>query len=280
MVPAATSNTSAPVLLISTDFDGTLVEHGNPAPFAPLLMEVLKSLRAQNVRWAINTGRTLPSMEEGLESFTLSERPDFALTSEREVYRPSADGRGWEDFGEWNKRCAQAHRELFEDNRAVFNEMAAHLKANTGATPLYEKHVRAGASQPDPAGLVTETDGQMDGVVAYLDTLKERVPKFGYQRNTIYLRFCHADYDKGVALSELGRLIDVPADSIFAVGDHHNDIPMLTGVHARHVACPGNAIEAVKQVVAAAGGYVAQAGYSAGVIEALRHFCTHCELPA
>ena len=106
------------------------------------------------------------------------------------------------------------------------------------------------------------------------------MPKFGYQRNTVYLRFCHADYDKGVALSELGRLIGVPPESIFAVGDHHNDIPMLTGVHARHVACPGNAIAAVKQVVAAAGGYVANEGYSAGVIEALRYFCTHVELPA
>ncbi len=278
MVPAATS--SLPVLLISTDFDGTLVEHGNPAPFAPLLMQVLQSLRAQNVRWAVNTGRTLPSLKEGLESFALTERPDFALTSEREVYRPTADGLGWEDFGDWNERCAQAHRDLFDQNRAVFAEMARHLKDNTGATPLYDKNTRGRVGQEEPAGLVTETDDQMDGVVEYLETIKARVPKFGYQRNTIYLRFCHADYDKGVALSELGRLIGVPSESIFAVGDHHNDIPMLTGVHARHVACPGNAIEAVKQVVAAAGGYVAHAGYSAGVIEALRHFCTHCELPA
>ncbi len=127
--------------------------------------------------------------------------------------------------------------------------------------------------------MVTGTDREMDAVVDYLETVKARVPKFSYQRNTIYLRFCHADYDKGVALSELGRLIGVPAESIFAVGDHHNDIPMLTGVHARHVACPANAIDAVKKVVAGANGYVANAGYSEGVIEALRHFCGHCELP-
>lgn len=158
--------------------------------------------------------------------------------------------------------------------------MAQYLKKNTGATPLYDNNTRGRAGQPEPAGLMTATDDQMDGVVEYLETIKARGPKFGYQRNTVYLRFCHADYDKGVALSELGRLIDVPPQSIFAVGDHHNDIPMLTGVHARYVACPGNAIDAVKQVVTGAGGYVAEAGYSAGVIEALRYFCTHCELPA
>ncbi len=125
----ATAPAPAPVLLISTDFDGTLVEHGNPTPFAPLLMEILRSLRGQNVRWAINTGRTLPSLQEGLESFAMSVRPDFALTSERDVYRPTANGRDWEDFGDWNLRCARAHRELFDENRAVFEEMARHLKS-------------------------------------------------------------------------------------------------------------------------------------------------------
>ena len=49
---------------------------------------------------------------------------------------------------------------------------------------------------------------------------------------------------------------------------------MLTGVHARHVACPANSIDEVKRIVRAAGGYVARAGYSAGVIEALRFYCT------
>ena len=63
------------------------------------------------------------------------------------------------------------------------------------------------------------------------------------------------------------------AAGIFAVGDHQNDLPMLDGTHARHVACPGNAIDPVKRAVRAAGGYVAREPYSAGVIEALRFYC-------
>src|SRR5256886_10745151 len=65
--------------------------------------------------------------------------------------------------------------------------------------------------------------------------------------NTIYLRFCHADYHKGAALAELARLIDVPRENIFAAGDHHNDISMLNGQVAAMPACPANAIEEVKR---------------------------------
>ncbi|HUE62202.1 MAG TPA: HAD hydrolase family protein, partial [Chthoniobacterales bacterium] len=93
-----------------------------------------------------------------------------------------------------------------------------------------------------------------------------------YQRNTIYLRFCHADYHKGAALAELARLIDVPRENIFAAGDHHNDISMLNGQVAAMPACPANAIEEVKAAVRKAGGYVAKREHGAGVHEALLHF--------
>ena len=39
------------------------------------------------------------------------------------------------------------------------------------------------------------------------------------------------------------------------------------------MAGPGNSSPQVKTTVRAAGGYVAEAGYSAGVIEALRFYC-------
>jgi hydroxymethylpyrimidine pyrophosphatase-like HAD family hydrolase len=139
---------------------------------------------------------------------------------------------------------------------------------------VYDTRPRGGAEGvPELAGLVARDDQEMDLIVRFLGTLKARLPDLGCQRNTIYLRFCHAGYDKGVTLSELGRLIDVPPEARFAVGDHHNDIPMLDGVHAHHVACPANSVGDVKQVVADAGGYVAPSGYSAGVIEALRFYC-------
>ena len=273
MIPAR-----APIRLISTDFDGTLVEHGNAAPFAPLLVEVLHALRRHGVRWAINTGRTMPMLAEALRTFALPIQPDFALTSEREVFRPAAGGGGWEDFGDWNERCARVHREFFAGAAPVLEEAVAFLQAETGARTVYDQEARGAEGRPELAGLVAQDELEMDRIVRYLETLKSRLPELGYQRNTVYLRFCHAGYDKGVALSELGRLLDVPPEARFAVGDHHNDIPMLNGIHAHQVACPANSVGDVKQVVADAGGYVAAGGYSAGVIEALRHYCGELDL--
>ena len=268
------STAPSPVLLISTDFDGTLVEHGNPAPFSPLLVEILTALRGRGVRWAINTGRSLPWLDDGLRAFDLPVHPDYAITMEREVSRLAPDGRGWEDFGDWNAVCVRRHQELFEAAAPILAELGEFVRRETHAELRYVRHVvNAPPEGGDLVGIVAQNDAEMDRIVARLDAIKGQVPKFSYQRNSIYLSLCHADYDKGTALAELGRLIGVGPEGTFAIGDHQNDLPMLTGRHARHVACPGNAIEEVKRVVREAGGYVARDGYSAGVIEALRFYC-------
>ena len=109
-------------------------------------------------------------------------------------------------------------------------------------------------------------------ITAFIEQAGARHPKLDYQRNTVYLRFCHADYHKGAALAELARLIKIPRKYIFAAGDHHNDISMLDGKVAAMPACPANAINEVKDAVRNAGGYVAKNEHGAGVYEALRYF--------
>src|SRR5205085_12163327 len=121
-------------------------------------------------------------------------------------------------------------------------------------------------------GLRAENEEEMNRIVEFIERARGQDTKFNYQRNTIYLRFCHADYHKGAALGELSRLIDIPRENIFAAGDHHNDISMLDGQYAQFPACPANAIPEVKNAVRAAGGYVAQTNHGAGVYEALHHF--------
>src|SRR5438876_7721631 len=108
----------------------------------------------------------------------------------------------------------------------------------------------------------------MDLVTEFIEQARARHPKLDYQRNTVYLRFCHTDYHKGAALAELARLIEVPRENIFAAGDHHNDVSMLDGKVAAMPACPANAISEVKETVANAGGYVADREHGAGVYDA------------
>ena len=112
----------------------------------------------------------------------------------------------------------------------------------------------------------------MDRVTEFIEQARTKHDKFNYQRNTVYLRFCHSDYHKGAALAELSRLLEIDRENIFAAGDHHNDISMLDGTHAAMPSCPANAIPEVKESVRAAGGYVATKQHGAGVHEALLHF--------
>jgi HAD superfamily hydrolase (TIGR01484 family) len=256
---------AAKIRLLSTDFDGTLVAHGSDPVLDRGCMEQIEKLQENGVLWAINTGRSVELLESGLTDFDFPVHPDFILTSERDIFRPSSNGgKKWVPYGDWNERVARDHAELFHSARSVLAEVIDFVNQKTRARLLYHT---AGLE-----GLVAESEEELDRVTKFIDRARTKQPKFHYQRNTIYLRFCHADYHKGAALAELSRLLQIPREQIFAAGDHHNDISMLDGRFAQYPACPANAIDLVKDAVRSAGGYVASREHGAGVHEALAHF--------
>ena len=252
------------IQLLSLDFDGTLVSRTGEPVLDTQCMEFIRELQDAGAIWAINTGRSVDLLESGLSDFSFPIRPDFILTEERDVFRPGQNGDKWEAFGDWNERCARDHRELFTSASSVLAEVIDFVNKRTKARLLYNEN--------HPEGLIANSEEEMNRVTEFIEQARTRHPKFDYQRNTVYLRFCHVDYHKGAALAELSRLIDVPRENIFAAGDHHNDISMLDGQFAGLPSCPANAIPEVKDAVYAAGGYVARNEYGAGVYEALMHF--------
>jgi hydroxymethylpyrimidine pyrophosphatase-like HAD family hydrolase len=66
--------------------------------------------------------------------------------------------------------------------------------------------------------------------------------------------------------------LGIERESIFAIGDSHNDLEMLDVRIAAMVACPANAVAEIKEHLRAQDGYLSTAAYSAGVCEALRNF--------
>ena len=252
------------IRLLSIDFDGTLVSRVSEPVLDARCMELIRDLQSGGVLFSINTGRSVDLLESGLTDFEFPVRPDFILTTEREVFRPGNNGEKWEPFGDWNERCARDHAELFSSAQSIMAEVVDFVTRKTKTQLIYHSQ--------GLEGLRAESDQEMDRIVEFIEGARAKEPKFNYQRNTIYLRFCHADYHKGAALAELARLIDIPRENIFAAGDHHNDISMLDGQVAAMPACPANAIEEVKAAVRDAGGYVAQRQHGAGVREALQFF--------
>ena len=252
------------IRLLSTDFDGTLVAHDTDPVLDPRCMRMIQDLQEDGAIWAINTGRSVQLLESGLLDFDVPVRPDYVLTSERDVFRPCRNGHKWEPYGDWNSRVARDHAELFASASSVLGKVVDFVNRKTKARVIYDGQM--------VEGLIARDEEEMERIISFIDTARAPHPKFHYQRNSIYLRFCHADYHKGAALAELQRLLGIPAEQTFAAGDHHNDLSMLDRRYAAFAACPSNAIDKVKDAVRSANGYVAESCCGAGVYEALSYF--------
>jgi HAD superfamily hydrolase (TIGR01484 family) len=252
------------IKLLSIDFDGTLVSRVSEPVLDTQCMELIRELQNLGAVWAINTGRSVDLLESGLTDFAFPIRPDFILTTERDVFRPGRNGDKWEPFGDWNERCAREHAELFLSANAVLAEFVDFVTQKTNARLIYRSD--------GLEGLVAESDEEMNCITEFIRQARAGHPKLDYQRNGVWLRFCHTDYHKGAALAELARLLEVPRENIFAAGDHYNDVSMLDGRFAAMPSCPANAIAEVQEAVRKAGGYVAQKDHGAGVHEAITFF--------
>jgi hydroxymethylpyrimidine pyrophosphatase-like HAD family hydrolase len=248
--------------LLSLDFDGTMIAPwvGERATISQSLVDHLNLLRRHGAIVAINTGRTLELVDNALEFFPF--RPDFALTTEREIYK--ANGSGWDPIAEWNEDCQQSHDQLYRDASALLTDIESYLSTSTQAR-LHRESGRL-------VGVVAQDPPEMDGIISYLDSQRKHVAEFSYQRNGIYLRFCHVRFDKGSVLRGLQALLKIEPDETFAAGDNFNDLPMLRPEIARHLACPANSIIEVKTAVRQGGGYVSDRTGGDGLVEALQRF--------
>lgn len=249
--------------ILCFDFDGTLIHPESDPIYHPGLGQMIRGLRDQGAAWVINTGRSLNQTLQGLAQYGIFSEPDYIIAQECDIYKPGFFSR-WTDFGSWNKQAKRAHDRFVKDHQASLNAIRQMVETQTQASFL--------AGDEGHMGIVATCDPEMDGICAYIDSHARQFPDIGYERNGIYLRFSHSGYSKGTALSELARLIGLDASSCFAAGDNYNDLSMLNPQHARMIACPGNALDPIKQIVHARGGFVATRFASEGMMEALTHY--------
>jgi HAD superfamily hydrolase (TIGR01484 family) len=251
-----------PNLLLSFDFDGTLVDHGGDPPFHPALAELLREFRKRGAAWLVNTGRGLNQTLEGLAQHSIFLLPDYIIAQECEIFRPGFF-KPWRDFGSWNRRARREHDRFVDKHRKFLSDIRRHV-SQTNAEFLMGDFGQV--------GVVAKDDAELDKICQYIDVNAAQHPDVGYHRNGRYLRFSHAAFSKGSALRELSRLLRLPPDRVFAAGDNHNDLSMLDTRIAAQIACPSNALDPVKEHVSSQGGFVCSKPASEGMIEALEHF--------
>ena len=231
--------------------------------FHPALGTMIKQLRGQGAAWAINTGRSLGQTLQGLGQYGLFMEPDYIIARECDVYKPGIL-RKWTDFGSWNRQARKDNHRFVRTHQAFFAEAKAVVESSGLAEFLEGDH--------GELGIVAQTDEAMDRLCQWIDVHHLQHPDIGYQRNGIYLRFAHSGYSKGSALGELSRLLGLTAEQVFTAGDNYNDLSMLSPRYARQIACPGNALPAIKDHVRSVGGFVAERPASEGMIQAITHF--------
>src|ERR671923_2564216 len=162
-----------PIQLLSIDFDGTLVSHMSEPVFDSECMELIRELQEAGTVWAINTGRSVDLLEKGLAEFALPIRPDFILTTERNVFRPGRNGEKWEPFGDWNQRCARDHADLFSSAGSILAEFVDFVTNQTKARLIYNSECLE--------GLAAESEEEMDGITEFIRRARMGHPKLDYQ---------------------------------------------------------------------------------------------------
>jgi len=250
---------SLPIRLISTDFDGTLHSGFETPPIPKVAEEAIQQLQQQGAAWIINTGRDLESLIQGLAESNLSIRPDYVVVVEREIYR--LEGLDFQSVAEWNQSCTAAHEELFAIVRKDLSQVVNWVRGNYKAT-VYEDPY-------SPFCLIANNASDADEIHEYLTVYSKSVPDLTVVRNDIYSRFSHRAYNKGTALSEVGRRLKIGRDETLAAGDHLNDLPMLSSEFARWLVAPSNAIPMVKEHVARQGGHVSDWTHGYAVADGL-----------
>jgi HAD superfamily hydrolase (TIGR01484 family) len=253
-----------PIKLISTDFDGTLHTDFETPPIPRELETLIGALQDRGVKWVINTGRDLTSLMETLTKAGLSIRPDYVVVVEREIYELKESD--YESVTDWNQKCTQMHAELFDKVRPHLPKVTNWINSRYKAM-VYEDPY-------SPFCLIAEKTRDAEEIHDYLEVFCQGLNDLVVVRNDVYARFSHKAFNKGTALAEIARRLDVKPEEIVACGDHLNDLPMLSREFAHWLVAPVNAIAQVKEVVLRQNGIVSEKhcghGVAHGIADVLR----------
>jgi HAD superfamily hydrolase (TIGR01484 family) len=248
-----------PIKLISTDFDGTIFAEFETPPIAENLQRIIASLQARGTKWVINTGRDMSSLMEALARAKIAVKPDYLVLVEREIHLN--DGARFVSLEPWNAACTRSHEELFTRIIPDLPRLTDWVNSRFQAT-IYEDPF-------SPFCLIARSKTEAEVIYDYLDEYCRTVPNLTLVRNDVYARFSHADYNKGSALAELMRRLNIKPEQVFAAGDHWNDLPMLSREYAHWLATPANGIDLVKERVRSQNGFVSGLSCGYGVADAL-----------
>jgi len=259
-------NPTSPVRLVSLDFDGTILSYDHPdGVFHSAIIELLNELEQAGVMWCANSGRDKPdqlavitrSVERGLRHL-----PAALVCMETVVFVRNQSA--YESLEDWN---AQARHRMKTCHARVHDRLKAKMDY---ITRKYNPKLSA-IGEWYTAFLLHEKDGAAPvSLHEDLERFLDECDDVMLSRNGGWVAVNHRELGKGNALLAFARHAGVSRDQILAVGDHHNDLPMLLPEVAGYLGCPADAIPEVRKAIREAGGMIAKNPGPAGTAEIIR----------
>lgn len=257
------------IRMVGMDFDLTLVDYPNGRARVPEpTQELLKSLIGRGLEVGIVSGRPWWDMRDMLERVGMgwgNPFPSFFVACETFLFW-MRNGK-MEPDAEWNaargKESEALSRRLMPEAAAWLGGFERHGLRVSGWN-LFSNY---GLEVHFPKAEEAEQARQL------LTQWAASVPMARVHRNRMMAQVILATAGKGNSLLRAARNKGLNPAQVLAVGDTLNDLDMLDGSFGFRSGAVGNAEEAVKAAVRAAGGMVASQEAGAGLAEILTTYC-------
>ena len=266
--------------LVATDMDGTLLNsHGE------LSEENIKALRQaidKGVKIVFTTGRGIRAITKFINALGFNEREEYVITNNGvslynsktlECLKVNAlKGQDLKFLCELGLEFgAKIHVYDYPSEGCVIleeNEFAAFERKHIGMPVFIE---------PDFCLNIIKDNRQAFKVLylgseELLDDIQNKIPKYIYEKFAvvrslpIVLEIFNKDCNKGNAVRDLGKMLNISKDEIIAIGDQQNDFEMIK--FAGMGVAMGNAIGILKEVA----NYITDTNDNNGVAKVINKF--------
>src|SRR5690242_13357499 len=254
--------------LLGLDFDGTLIENRVSGPIvSPRTLARLHALVDRGVVAGIVTGNAwwTTRLRLALAGANWSDPfPSFVVSREAFIHWKTAGG-AMDPDTEWNEARSSNLGRLVSWLGALHYELYAEMTA-TGLRPV---HFHLLGDYGLEAHFDTEEEAE-EARTWLEERLRDR-PLVRIHRNRTNANVVPSTAGKGASLLRIAQSRGIDPCDVLAVGDALNDADMLDGNLGMRCATTGNAVARIKEIVRAAGGFIANGHSTWGLEEILEH---------
>ena len=257
-------------MVVFFDIDGTVVDYETQI-IPESTVEAIRLLRKNGHLPVVNTGRPIGHVDPRVRQLDFcgwicSCGMELILDGEM-IYQDYPSAEECRFVLEQSHRCRMAIQTEGSDSLLFDKDMPYNFQALREVERLGSQGIRIHPFQQEP-------DHRFIKFVTY-DTpgclreefLKQVEPYFEPTiRSNTMIEFVKKGHTKAEGMERFLKLLNIPKEETFAIGDSENDLPMFA--MAGTTICMGDGVESVKEQV----DYVTDTVLGDGIFNALRHF--------